>query len=95
MKPDLSKTEAVKDFPVPTLKTNFRAFLRLCLYYRRFIQNFVSITKPLTISTRTRGNVNSICSEEVQEAFEELLAAVTNIEMSELQATFQFGNRCF
>ena len=48
IKPDPSKTEAVQNFPVPTSKTEVRAFLGLCSYYRRFIKNFASVAKPLT-----------------------------------------------
>ena len=72
IKPDPSKTEAVQNFPVPTSKAEVRAFLGLCSYYCRFIKNFASVAKPLTILTRTRGNPNFKWSKEAQEAFDYL-----------------------
>ena len=72
IKPDPSKREAVQNFPVPTSKTEVRALLGLCSYYRRFIKNFASVVKPLTILTRTRGNPSFKWSKEAQEAFDYL-----------------------
>ena len=72
IKPDPLKTEAVQNFPVPTLKTEVRAFLDLCSYYCRFIKNFASVAKPLTILTRTRSNPNFKWSKAAQEAFDYL-----------------------
>ena len=45
---DPRKLEAVKDFPRPKSVKNVRQFSGLAGYYRRFIQNFAKIVKPLT-----------------------------------------------
>jgi len=45
---DLSKVQAVKDWPVPKSATEIRSFLGLAGYYRRFVQDFSKIVGPLT-----------------------------------------------
>ena len=52
MKPKLSKVEAVKNYPVPTNKSDIRSFLGLVGYYRKFIPNFASISVPLSDLTK-------------------------------------------
>ncbi|XP_025161027.1 uncharacterized protein LOC112589987 [Harpegnathos saltator] len=48
VKPDPKKIIAVKDFPRPRNAKNIKQFLGLAGYYRRFIQNFSKIARPLT-----------------------------------------------
>lgn len=48
VKPDPNKLRAVKEFPRPKNAKNIKQFLGLAGYYRRFIQNFSKISKPLT-----------------------------------------------
>ena len=47
VKPDPKKIEAVVRFPVPKREKDVKAFLGLTGYYRKFIQNYSSIAKPL------------------------------------------------
>ncbi|GJU79912.1 putative reverse transcriptase domain-containing protein [Tanacetum coccineum] len=49
---DPSKIEAVKNWKPPKTPTEFRSFLGLAGYYRRFIANFSKIAKPLTLLTQ-------------------------------------------
>ncbi|KAF7379261.1 hypothetical protein HZH68_017106 [Vespula germanica] len=42
------KIKAVKEFPRPRISKNVEQFLGLAGYYRRFISNFSSMSKPLT-----------------------------------------------
>lgn len=48
IKPNKKKLAAIKDFPIPTTAKEIKSFLGLVGYYRKFINNFAKITKPLT-----------------------------------------------
>lgn len=45
---DQEKVAAVRDWPVPQHKTDVRAFLGTCGYYRRFIAGFSELQRPLS-----------------------------------------------
>jgi len=46
--PNPSKLEAVKNFPTPKKIKDIQAFIGLAEYYRKFIEDFSKIAKPLT-----------------------------------------------
>jgi len=50
--PDPSKLEAVKNFPIPKKVKDIQAFVGLAGYYRKFIEDFSKIAKPLTKLTK-------------------------------------------
>ncbi|GKE95674.1 putative reverse transcriptase domain-containing protein [Tanacetum coccineum] len=49
---DPSKVESVKNWKTPESPTEIRSFLGLTGYYRRFIENFSKIAKPITLLTQ-------------------------------------------
>ena len=69
------KTEAVRDWPVPRNVKEVKSFYGLCTYYRKFVQNFAQIARPLT--NLVRKNEKFHWTPECQQAFEGLKEALT------------------
>ncbi|GJW05024.1 reverse transcriptase domain-containing protein [Tanacetum coccineum] len=67
---DPSKIEAVKSWKAPTTPSEVRSFLGLAGYYRRFIENFSKIAKPLT--SLTQKNQKYEWGEKQEESFRTL-----------------------
>ncbi|GJV18506.1 putative reverse transcriptase domain-containing protein [Tanacetum coccineum] len=65
---DPAKIEAVKNWASPTTPSEIRQFLGLAGYYRRFIEGFSKIAKPMT--ELTQKNQKFDWGEEQEEAFQ-------------------------
>jgi len=52
IRPDPSKLHAVKNFPTPKKVKGVQSFLGLAGYYRKFIENFSKIAKPLRLTKK-------------------------------------------
>ncbi|WVZ53910.1 hypothetical protein U9M48_004796 [Paspalum notatum var. saurae] len=72
---DPSKISSVMDWKVPEVVKEVRGFLGLAGYYRRFIESFSRIAKPMT-SLLEKG-VPFIWTKERQDAFDELKKRLT------------------
>ncbi|WVZ76042.1 hypothetical protein U9M48_024044 [Paspalum notatum var. saurae] len=72
---DPSKISSVMDWKVPEVLKEVRGFLGLAGYYRRFIESFSKIAKPMT-SLLEKG-VPFIWTKEGQAAFDELKKRLT------------------
>jgi hypothetical protein len=72
---DPGKVKDVLNWVVPQTVKEVRSFLGLAGYYRRFIENFSKIAKPLT-SLLEKG-VDFSWTDERQKAFEELKKRLT------------------
>lgn len=48
---DRRKIDTIVNYPTPTNLRELRSFLGLANYYRKFVQNFAQIAKPLTVLT--------------------------------------------
>ena len=70
IEPDPEKIAAVVDWPVPENLTDVRSFTGLANYYRRHIQGFAQVAKPL-FDLMKKG-VSFYWGEEQQAAFEAL-----------------------
>jgi hypothetical protein len=73
--PDPAKIEKVQNFLIPTNLTELRGFIGLASYYRRFIQDFATITAPL--NKLLKKDTPFIWTDECQQAFEFLKDALT------------------
>jgi len=72
---DVNKIRAIKEFPRPTNITRVQSFLGLCNFYRKFVNNFATIARPLHEITKK----NSFKWKNEQEtAFTELKTALIN-----------------
>ncbi|GKB59617.1 hypothetical protein Tco_0915803 [Tanacetum coccineum] len=65
---DPAKIEAVKNWASPTTPSEIRQFLGLAGYYRRFIEGFSKIAKPMTELTQKNQKLD--WGEEQEEAFQ-------------------------
>ncbi|GJZ19441.1 putative reverse transcriptase domain-containing protein [Tanacetum coccineum] len=73
---DPSKVESVKNWKTPESPTEIRSFLGLAGYYRRFIENFSKITKPLTLLTQK--NKAYVWGDKQEESFRILKEKLCN-----------------
>lgn len=73
---DPSKVDAINNFPTPKNVKEVRSFLGLASYYRRFINNFSAIARPLSQLTSPKSKFS--WSSEAEEAFIELKKALTS-----------------
>ncbi|XP_028120020.1 uncharacterized protein LOC114317480 [Camellia sinensis] len=73
---DLAKVEAVMGWKQPKNTFGIRRFLGLAGYYRRFIQNFSKLAKPMTLLTQK--GVKFEWNETYEQSFQELKKRLTN-----------------
>ncbi|GKA04516.1 putative reverse transcriptase domain-containing protein [Tanacetum coccineum] len=73
---DPSKVESVKNWKTLEPSMEIRSFLGLAGYYRRFIENFSKIAKPLTLLTQK--NKTYVWGDKQDEAFRILKEKLCN-----------------
>lgn len=74
--PNPDKVKAVTEFPAPKNPKDIKSFLGLVGYYRRFIENFSKITKPLTSLLKKDAEFH--WNQEQQNAFSTLKSKLTS-----------------
>ena len=67
---DPSNINKVKNFPIPKTVRDIKSFLGLCNYYRRFIQSYAEIARPL--NTLLKKDLKFSWTAEANAAFENL-----------------------
>lgn len=70
LKPDLSKVDAILNIKPPKSQKDVRKFLGTVGWYRRFIQDFSTLTSPLTDTLRK--SAKFVLTPEAIKSFEEL-----------------------
>lgn len=68
--PDPEKLHCVMNYPIPKDKDSTKRFVAFANYYRRFIESFAEIARPLNRLTRKKAEF--IWSSECQNAFDRL-----------------------
>ena len=76
IKTDPSKTETIREWPEPKNLSEVRSFLGLCSYYRRFIQDYAQIAKPL--HKLTEKGQRFVFGADCQAAFSKLKAHLSD-----------------
>lgn len=71
---DDSKISALREWPIPIDVTQLRSFLGLAGYYRKYVRNYGSISKPLTDLLRKHSAF--LWTSDTQLAFDTLKAAL-------------------
>ena len=66
------KMEAVLEWKTPESQTEVQSFLGFANFYRRFIQNYSQVARPLTELTKKEKKEEWAWNREAQVAFEEL-----------------------
>ncbi|CAN6288290.1 unnamed protein product [Urochloa humidicola] len=74
---DPTKIEAVTEWKQPSNVTEIRSFLGLAEYYRRFIENFSKIAKPMTelLKNNTKFEWTEACEQSFQTLKDKLTSA--------------------
>lgn len=76
LKADPKKIAVMQRYPRPNDKESVRRFVAFANYYRRFVDNFAKITKPLTNLTKKR--VEFLWNDECENAFQTLKQKLIN-----------------
>lgn len=76
VQPNPDKIKAVAEFPLPKNQKQIKQFLGLAGYYRKFIQNFAAIAKPLTVLLKKDEKFN--WGEPQQKSFNKFKRILTN-----------------
>ena len=86
---DPKKVKAIMEWPMPKNAHEVRSIMGLAVYYRRFVEGFSKIVKPIT--TLQRKGVRYEWTEEFVGAFIEvkrLLTSVTILQVSDMEKDF-------
>lgn len=76
IQPDPGKINCVENFPVPKNTKDIKSFLGLVGYYRKFIEGFAEIAKPLTKLLRKKSYFN--WTEDCEQSFKKLKEILIN-----------------
>lgn len=73
---DPRKIECMSNFPIPKTLVELQRFLGMCNYYRKYVEGYSKITKPM--NTLCKNDVPFIWSKACNESFEQLKQALSS-----------------
>jgi hypothetical protein len=76
LRTDPGKVETILNYPTPTTAKEVKRFLGMCGWYRKFVRDFSTISKPLCKLTSRK--VNFIWTQETEDAFNLLKTALVS-----------------
>ncbi|MEI3777136.1 RNase H-like domain-containing protein [Pectobacterium brasiliense] len=76
LRTDPGKVEVILNYPTPTTAKEVKRFLGMSGWYRRFINNFSKITRPL--NKLTRKNIEFVWDSEAEHSFNQLKSALVS-----------------
>ncbi len=91
---DEGKVDAIRTWPQPTTIKELQRFLGFSNFYRRFVQNYSTLTNPLTNLLRNKPKSLS-WSIAANEAFEKLRTSFTQAPILVHRESLHCGSRCF
>jgi len=71
----MDRVKAINELSLPSNKKSLHSFLGQINFLRRFIQDFSSIVKPITLMLKK--DVSFVWMEEGKEAFQKTKSAIT------------------
>lgn len=87
---DPKKVETIEKYQLPQTLRQLRSFLGLSGYYRKFIRNYASIVKPLTIFLKSdNGQVSSKLSSKVKVHLDEKAIEAFNVVKEKLKENME------
>jgi hypothetical protein len=91
---DEDKVQAVLQWPLPTTVTELRGFLGLTGYYRKFVQHYSIIAKPLTNLLKKKSFAWTADSEKAFNTLKQALVNTPVLALLDFFLTILSGNRC-
>ena len=78
IRPEDSRIQAILAITQPKTKKDFRAFLGMTGYYRRFVQDYATITEPLTELLKKNSPEQVQWDDKAEQAFQNLKALLVS-----------------
>lgn len=77
IEPGDRKTKTISEYPVPKNSSDVRRFLGLTGFFRKFVNGYATLVKPLTMLTKTKDAPQFEWTDPAQQSFDELKIRLT------------------